>query len=120
MRFRAGYGGDCCTAGFRCELCQLRVIRVEHDREDTAGYVRFAPKADKRADVSLSPLSANRDLTRRSKKHPYSITSSARASNVGGTSRPSAFAVLRLIASANFVDRITGRSPSFAPLRRPT
>jgi hypothetical protein len=36
--------------------------------------VRFAPKADKRADVSLSPLSANRDLTRRSKKHRYSIT----------------------------------------------
>ena len=35
-----------------------RVIRVGHDREDTAGYVRFAPKADKRADVSLSPLSA--------------------------------------------------------------
>src|SRR5262249_26588117 len=29
---------------------------------------------------------------------PYSITSSARASSVGGTSRPSALAVLRLIA----------------------
>jgi hypothetical protein len=23
------------------------IIRVGHDREDTAGYVRFAPKADK-------------------------------------------------------------------------
>jgi hypothetical protein len=31
----------------------------------------------------------------------HSITSSARASSVGGTSRPSAFAVLRLITSAN-------------------
>jgi hypothetical protein len=30
----------------------------------------------------------------------YSITSSARASNVGGTSRPSALAVLRLITSS--------------------
>ena len=38
--------------------CPLWVIRVGHDREDTAGYVRFAPKADKRADVSLSPLCA--------------------------------------------------------------
>ena len=35
----------------------------------------------------------------RSKQHHYSITSSARASTVGGTSRPSAFAVLRLMTS---------------------
>ena len=33
----------------------------------------------------------------------YSITSSARASSVGGTSRPSALAVLRLITSSNLV-----------------
>ena len=33
---------------------------------------------------------------RRSKKVPYSITSSASASSVGGTMRPSALAVLRL------------------------
>jgi hypothetical protein len=37
----------------------------------------------------------------RSKRHLYSITSSARASNEGGTSRPSAFAVLRLMAISN-------------------
>ena len=35
---------------------------------------------------------------------PHSITSSARASSVGGTSRPSALAVLRLITSSNLVD----------------
>jgi len=34
---------------------------------------------------------------------PHSITSSARASSEGGTSRPSAFAVLRLITSLNLV-----------------
>src|SRR5262245_58458136 len=34
---------------------------------------------------------------------PYSITSSARASNDGGTSMPSAFSVLRLIASSNLI-----------------
>src|SRR5262249_19442092 len=33
----------------------------------------------------------------------YSITSSASASSVGGTSRPSAFAVLRLIVSSYLV-----------------
>jgi hypothetical protein len=33
----------------------------------------------------------------------HSITSSARASSVGGTSRPSAFAVLRLITNSNLV-----------------
>jgi hypothetical protein len=48
---------------------------------------------------------------------PYSITSSARASSVGGTSRPSAFAVLRLITSSNLVGACTGRSVGFSPLR---
>src|SRR5262245_62135132 len=33
----------------------------------------------------------------------YSITSSARASSVGGTSRPSALAVIRLTARSNLV-----------------
>src|SRR5262245_35747796 len=33
----------------------------------------------------------------------YSITSSARVSNVDGTVRPSAFALLRLMTSSNFV-----------------
>jgi hypothetical protein len=39
---------------------------------------------------------------RRSKQHLYSITSSARASTVGGTSRPSALAVLMLIHELEF------------------
>jgi hypothetical protein len=51
----------------------------------------------------------------------YSITSSARASSVGGTVRPSALAVLRLMTSSNLVGCITGRSLGLAPLRmRPT
>src|SRR4029077_5255266 len=48
---------------------------------------------------------------------PHSITSLASASSVGGTVRPSAFAVLRLMTSSNFVGRSTGRSDGFAPLR---
>src|SRR5262249_29438062 len=46
----------------------------------------------------------------------HSITSSARASTVAGTSRPSARAVLRLITSSNLVDCTTGRSAGLAPL----
>src|SRR5262249_16870457 len=47
----------------------------------------------------------------------HSITSSARASSEVGTSRPSALAVFRLIASSNFVAACTGRSAGFSPLR---
>jgi hypothetical protein len=48
---------------------------------------------------------------------PHSITSSARASSVGGISRPSALAVCRLMTNSNFVDCSTGRSAGFSPLR---
>ena len=47
----------------------------------------------------------------------YSITSSARASTDGGTVRPRALAVLRLITSSNLVVRTTGKSAGFAPFR---
>ena len=47
----------------------------------------------------------------------HSITSSARASNFGGTSRPSALAVLRLMTNSNLVGCCTGRSPGLAPLK---
>src|SRR5262249_28314019 len=45
----------------------------------------------------------------------HSITSSARASSDGGTSRPSAFAVVRLITRSNLVGCSTGMSAGFAP-----
>jgi len=47
----------------------------------------------------------------------HSITSSARARSVGGTSMPSVFAVLRLITSSYLVGACTGRSAGFSPLR---
>src|SRR5262245_39237256 len=50
------------------------------------------------------------DPSRCSKGPGYSITSSARASSVGGTSRPIARAVGRLMTNSNLVDCITGRS----------
>src|SRR3954452_18577566 len=47
----------------------------------------------------------------------HSITSSARASRLGGISRPSALAVLRLIASSYLLGACTGRSAGCSPLR---
>ena len=47
----------------------------------------------------------------------HSITSSARASNVGAISKPMALAVLRLTISSNFVGCSTGRSSGLAPRR---
>src|SRR5215469_1277079 len=72
----------------------------------SAGNVRFGSKAD---------------ILHCGKERRYSITSSARESTVGDISKPSAFAVLRLITSLNFVDCTTGRSVGLVPLRiRPT
>src|SRR5262249_5230314 len=48
---------------------------------------------------------------------PHSITSSARASNVGGTSRSSALAVIRLTMRSNLVGCSIGISAGFAPRR---
>jgi hypothetical protein len=47
----------------------------------------------------------------------YSITSVARSSVAVGTSMPSAFAVLRLRTISMRVERCTGRSAGFSPLR---
>jgi hypothetical protein len=48
---------------------------------------------------------------------PHSITSSARASSMGGIVRLSVLAVLRLITSSNLVGCWMGRSAGFAPFR---
>src|SRR6516165_5867561 len=47
----------------------------------------------------------------------HSMTSSARASKVGGTSSRSALAVLRLMTNSKVVGWRTGRSAGRAPLR---
>src|SRR5262249_43942744 len=47
----------------------------------------------------------------------YSMTSSARASTVSGTVRPSVLAVLTLIVSSYLIGCCTGNSATFAPLR---
>src|ERR1700730_15688174 len=78
------------------------------------------PDAPDLADL-LRPRRArprNRGADMRDELAPlHSITSSARESSIGGTSRPSAFAVLRLIVRSYLVGACTGRSAGFSPLR---
>src|SRR4029450_5487042 len=50
-------------------------------------------------------------------EHGYSMTWSAWRMTVCGIVRPSAFAVLRLMTSSNFVGCSTGRSAGLAPFR---
>src|SRR5262249_46808153 len=47
----------------------------------------------------------------------HSITSSARASSIGGISRPSTLAATTLMISSYLVGISTGKSPGFVPLR---
>jgi signal transduction histidine kinase len=47
----------------------------------------------------------------------YSMTSSASAINLSGTSRPSIFAVLRFMIISNLVGKSTGKSAGLSPLR---
>jgi hypothetical protein len=65
----------------------------------------------------LGPECATSGCEQSHQKANYSITSSARASNEEGTVRPSALAVLRLIASSSFVTCCTGKSAGFSPSR---
>jgi hypothetical protein len=50
-------------------------------------------------------------------RNANSITSSARASNIGGTVRPSVLAVCRLMTNSYLVGNCTGISAGFSPLR---
>ena len=53
----------------------------------------------------------------RKARSTYSMTSSAVASSIGGTVRPSILAVEALMTSSNLLDCTTGKSAGFAPLR---
>jgi hypothetical protein len=79
--------------------------------------VCFGAHCRLKSDIGRGPKSATSGLMRRSKPQPYSITSSARTSNEGGTVRPSALAVFMLMMSSNLVGCSTGRSAGLAPLR---
>ena len=71
--------------------------------------VRFTPDATKLLRSSEMTRCANRRH-----RPSYSITSSARTRSVGGTVRPSALAVVRLMMRSNLVGCATGMSAGFA------
>ena len=105
----------------------IRVIQVllGHAKLDsTALYTRVATKTIQRVMSPLEHIALKLKESRRQEatyapqqNSLYSITPSARASRVGGMSRSSALAVLRLMTSSNLVGCITGRSAGLIPLR---
>jgi hypothetical protein len=80
------------------------------------GLVRCAPNQRTLSQVVETTESVpTANQMQRSSVWAYSITSSARASSVGGTSRPRARAVLRLMTRSYLVGACTGRSAGFSP-----
>ena len=79
------------------------------------GRVRYCSDSDRIAALRQLSVWANSGLMQCNKWARYSITLSARATNVGGTVMPIASAVLRLITSSNLVGCRTGRSAGLAP-----
>jgi hypothetical protein len=85
--------------------------RVNNGPDNPAAQLPLYPDSDQTADIAACPKSAksgNGDV--------YSITSSARASNVGGMANRQAFAVLRFTTNSNRAGRSIGISVGRAPL----
>src|SRR5262245_48526797 len=92
-----------------CKAClSFRIVREVHQHSDAAHALGLLRP---RREWPCRHATEERDEI----APPHSITSSARASSVGGTSRPSAFAAVRLINSRSFVGNSIGRSPGLAP-----
>ena len=132
---------DCCARAASGHVIAAPLIRLINSRRFIAprhnvqdklsiavfAYVRFGSKADVRTAKShvrsysetghvqckrscpLSAKSGHSDI--------HSISASAPCCMPNGTSRPSDFAVLRLMIRSNLVGACTGRSSGLAPLR---
>ena len=112
---------------------RIRIVRTSFPclrRRQTDGAFRLLGRGeDLEPALPLGLLRARRERPRRRRTAdqrdelapPHSITSSARASTVGGISRPNIRAVCALMTSSNLADCSTGKSAGLAPLRmRPT
>ena len=98
-----------CTLHFR-DGSIARITASQH-------FCPLHPNKQTRQDGLNATLCASNGHMQCSREHPYSITSSARASNGAGTSSPIVLAAWRLITSSNLVDCWTGRSAGLAPFR---
>src|SRR5215469_4266228 len=92
----------------------LTNVRFESkaDIRGRLGNVRFTPESRHWNSAAQCPLCAKSGHSLF-----YSMISSASAERFGGTSMPSALAVLRLMTNSNLTDCTTGKSAGFSPLR---
>jgi hypothetical protein len=113
-----------------CMRCSKRSIKHSTEPSSTCPLADPAPDRSGRLHRSRrrQPRSAASEMTsllgvkdqhqtHGMRRSYYSITSSARTSNEGGTVRPSALAVFMLIMRTNLVGLCTGRSAGLVPLR---
>src|SRR5262249_16954434 len=114
-------GGGRADAGSTLLVRRLGVIagreRCAASSRADADDVRLAPDSGAKADIAGGPRSAKTGCEQSQQGSPYSITSSAVASNDGDTVRPSILAVWALMTSSNLLDCTTGKSAGLAPLR---
>ena len=97
-------------------LGDFRSSKGERKFSGIGGHVGFVPIVLKKSSEPAIFEFFN-TICQKRKSPRYSIISSARASSVGGTVRPRAFAVLRLITNSSFSGAWTGNSLGFSPLR---
>ena len=106
--YRRGTSGGNCFARAKACVAQPAPLR--------RGIRSHTPKAGMTANM-VDAGSVRAAGSRTATACAYSMTSSARASKVGGTGMPSAFAVFRLMTNSKFVACSIGRSAGLAPLR---
>ena len=87
------------------------------EAKDAGIWSAYPPILSMNADIPPLQLCAKTGREQSQHDEAYSMTSSARASRVGGISMPSALAVGRLMTSSNLIDCMTGRSFGLAPVR---
>ena len=86
----------------RCSISSKLIIRVDAARA-LQRRMSGAPRKRQSATKMRPVVKGHFETHAPQQTASYSITSSARSSNDGGTVRPSALAVLRLITSPNLV-----------------
>src|SRR5262245_62033888 len=89
-------------------ICRWRSTKYKRDHRQLGGLLRPCRERPRRRAAEQGDELAAAD---------HSITSSAMATNVDGTTRPSALAALRLITNSYFVGSWAGRSAGLVPLR---
>src|SRR5262249_37840450 len=106
-----------CLDRLETQLLQIKPLDERLDDTNRIGFVDSVIEASRqqRQLPPIRPLAARNHSVRTSrcsvyKGWTYSITSSARASSVGGTVRPRILAVWLLMTSSTLLDCTTGRS----------